>query len=180
MSPALAAPTSPPSVRDHSRSIIGILLVAAFVVILNETTMNVALPSIMADFGVTERLAQWLTTGFMLTMAVVIPVTTQHYPMLQRNLIYTGITRGRKLVVLVGQKKALAMAVRGSTPKRSRKYAFPSRICRTKLSPLGILQSGWIHQPPMMCHWPAVTSLWMRRNSSGSYSSTQRYRTASL
>jgi exodeoxyribonuclease V alpha subunit len=46
--------------------------------------------------------------------AVVIPVTTQHYPMLQRNLIYTGITRGRKLVVLVGQKKALAMAVRGS------------------------------------------------------------------
>jgi len=46
--------------------------------------------------------------------AVVIPVTTQHYPMLQRNLIYTGITRGRKLVVLVGQTKALAMAVRGS------------------------------------------------------------------
>jgi exodeoxyribonuclease V alpha subunit len=50
--------------------------------------------------------------------AVVIPVTTQHYPMLQRNLIYTGITRGRKLVVLVGQKKALAMAVRGSRELR--------------------------------------------------------------
>jgi exodeoxyribonuclease V alpha subunit len=50
--------------------------------------------------------------------AVVIPVTTQHYPMLQRNLIYTGITRGRKLVVLVGQKKALAMAVRGSREVR--------------------------------------------------------------
>jgi exodeoxyribonuclease V alpha subunit len=50
--------------------------------------------------------------------AVVIPVTTQHYPMLQRNLIYTGITRGRKLVVLVGQKKALAMAVRGSRALR--------------------------------------------------------------
>ena len=45
--------------------------------------------------------------------AVVIPVSTQHYPMLQRNLIYTGITRGRKLVVLVAQTKALAMAVRG-------------------------------------------------------------------
>jgi exodeoxyribonuclease V alpha subunit len=45
--------------------------------------------------------------------AVVIPVTTQHYPMLQRNLIYTGITRGRKLVVLVAQTKALAMAVKG-------------------------------------------------------------------
>jgi exodeoxyribonuclease V alpha subunit len=50
--------------------------------------------------------------------AVVIPVTTQHYPMLQRNLIYTGVTRGRKLVVLVGQKKALAIAVRGSRTVR--------------------------------------------------------------
>jgi exodeoxyribonuclease V alpha subunit len=50
--------------------------------------------------------------------AVVIPVTTQHYPMLQRNLIYTGITRGRKLVVLVGQKTALAIAVRGSRTMR--------------------------------------------------------------
>lgn len=44
---------------------------------------------------------------------VVLPVTTQHYMMLKRNLIYTGVTRGKKLVVLVGQKKALAMAVRG-------------------------------------------------------------------
>lgn len=43
---------------------------------------------------------------------VVIPVHTQHYLMLQRNLLYTGITRGRKLVVLVGAKKALALAVR--------------------------------------------------------------------
>ncbi len=43
--------------------------------------------------------------------AVVIPLATQHYLMLQRNLLYTGITRGRKLVVLIGQKKALAMAV---------------------------------------------------------------------
>ena len=37
----------------------------------------------------------------------------QHYVMLKRNLIYTGVTRGKKLVILVGQKKALAMAVRG-------------------------------------------------------------------
>jgi hypothetical protein len=36
---------------------------------------------------------------------------TQHYPMLQRNLLYTGVTRGRRLVVLVGQKKAVAIAV---------------------------------------------------------------------
>ena len=44
---------------------------------------------------------------------VVIPISTQHYMMLRRNLIYTGITRGKTLVVLVGQKKALAMAVKG-------------------------------------------------------------------
>lgn len=46
--------------------------------------------------------------------AVVIPVSTQHYMMLQRNLIYTGMTRGRNLVVLVGEKKALAMAVKNN------------------------------------------------------------------
>jgi exodeoxyribonuclease V alpha subunit len=40
----------------------------------------------------------------------VIPVMTQHYKMLQRNLLYTGVTRGKKLVVLVGQKKAVAIA----------------------------------------------------------------------
>lgn len=44
---------------------------------------------------------------------VVIPISTQHYMMLKRNLIYTGITRGKRLVVLVGQKRALAMAVKG-------------------------------------------------------------------
>ena len=37
--------------------------------------------------------------------AVVIPVLTQHYAMLQRNLLYTGVTRGKRLVVLVGQKR---------------------------------------------------------------------------
>jgi exodeoxyribonuclease V alpha subunit len=49
---------------------------------------------------------------------VVIPVSTQHYMMLKRNLIYTGITRGKRLVVLVGQKRALAMAVKGKQDAR--------------------------------------------------------------
>jgi exodeoxyribonuclease V alpha subunit len=39
--------------------------------------------------------------------SVVIPLSVQHYPMLQRNLIYTGVTRGKRLVLLVGQRKAL-------------------------------------------------------------------------
>ena len=50
--------------------------------------------------------------------AVVIPLTTQHYPMLQRNLVYTGVTRGKRLVVLVGQRKALAIAVKGARTRR--------------------------------------------------------------
>ena len=50
--------------------------------------------------------------------AVVIPVTTQHYPMLQRNLLYTGVTRGKRLVVLVGQRRALGIAVRGEQTRR--------------------------------------------------------------
>jgi exodeoxyribonuclease V alpha subunit len=50
--------------------------------------------------------------------AVVIPLATQHYMLLQRNLIYTGITRGKKLVVLIGQKKAMGIAVRNDRPQR--------------------------------------------------------------
>ena len=50
--------------------------------------------------------------------AVVIPLLTQHYAMLQRNLVYTGLTRGKQLVVLVGQKKALALAVKNHLSRR--------------------------------------------------------------
>jgi exodeoxyribonuclease V alpha subunit len=49
---------------------------------------------------------------------VVIPLHTQHYMMLQRNLLYTAVTRGKKLVVLVGTKKALGMAVRREDTNR--------------------------------------------------------------
>ena len=50
--------------------------------------------------------------------AVVIPLMTQHYVMLQRNLLYTGVTRGKRLVVLVGQRKAVAIAVKAATGRR--------------------------------------------------------------
>jgi exodeoxyribonuclease V alpha subunit len=50
--------------------------------------------------------------------AVVLPVTTQHGPMLVRNLLYTGVTRGRRLVVLVAQPKAVAIAVKGQQERR--------------------------------------------------------------
>ena len=62
--------------------------------------------------------------------AVVIPVMTQHYTMLQRNLLYTGVTRGKRLVVLVGQRKAIAIAVRGVSGRRRwsklREWLLPS------------------------------------------------------
>ena len=49
---------------------------------------------------------------------VVIPVAMQHWTMLARNLLYTGVTRGKKLVVLIAQKKAVGVAVRGGNMKR--------------------------------------------------------------
>ena len=49
---------------------------------------------------------------------MIIPVVTQHYTMLARNLLYTGLTRGKRLVVLVGQKRAVAIAVRNRQAKR--------------------------------------------------------------
>jgi DHA2 family lincomycin resistance protein-like MFS transporter len=60
--------------REHL-GVIALLLVSAFVVILNETTMGIALPAIMDDLHITEAVGQWLTTAFLLTMAVVIPTT---------------------------------------------------------------------------------------------------------
>jgi exodeoxyribonuclease V alpha subunit len=54
--------------------------------------------------------------------AVVIPILTQHYVLLQRNLIYTAVTRGRKLVIMVGARKALAMGIKNDKTKR--RYTF--------------------------------------------------------
>lgn len=60
---------------QRNRLIINLLLVSAFVVILNETVMSVAIPHLMDDLHITALAAQWLTTAFLLTMAVVIPTT---------------------------------------------------------------------------------------------------------
>ena len=50
--------------------------------------------------------------------AVVIPLMTQHYVMLQRSLLYTAVTRGKRLVVLVGQRKAIAIAVKAASGRK--------------------------------------------------------------
>ncbi len=59
----------------RNRLVINLLLVSSFVVILNETIMSVAIPPLMANLGVTAAAAQWVTAAFLLTMAVVIPMT---------------------------------------------------------------------------------------------------------
>ncbi|WP_152365221.1 MDR family MFS transporter [Microlunatus speluncae] len=77
----MTAPTQPvdattPSGNSASHTkIIVTLLIAAFVVILNETIMGVALPKLMGELHITASLGQWLSTAFMLTMAIVIPTT---------------------------------------------------------------------------------------------------------
>jgi DHA2 family lincomycin resistance protein-like MFS transporter len=63
------------SFAARNRLVINVLLVSTFVVMLNETAMTVAIPRLMDALGVTASAAQWLTTAFLLTMAVVIPVT---------------------------------------------------------------------------------------------------------
>ncbi|MCF7548446.1 MDR family MFS transporter [Pseudonocardia sp. WMMC193] len=68
-------PPPPPTPSVRTGPVIALLVASAFVVILNETIMGVALPALMVDLDITASSAQWLTTGFMLTMAVVIPTT---------------------------------------------------------------------------------------------------------
>ena len=71
--------------------------------------------------------------------AVVIPLATQHYPMLERNLLYTGVTRGKRLVVLIGQEKALRIATR-TLRSRQRLTNLAARLRRADKAP-GKLES---------------------------------------
>jgi exodeoxyribonuclease V alpha subunit len=88
-----------------------------------EVTVNFALREVVYEFGELDEIA----LAYAITIhksqgsefpAVVIPLAKQHYLLLQRNLVYTGVTRGKQLVVLVGQKEALALAVRNNRTGR--------------------------------------------------------------
>ncbi len=67
--------TTAPDHTNRNRVVINLMLVATFVVFLNETVIGVAIPRIMEDLRIQASTAQWLSTAFMLTMAVVIPTT---------------------------------------------------------------------------------------------------------
>jgi len=71
----VGAPAVSKSDAARNKLVIALLLVSTFVVFLNETIMSVAIPHLMTDLGVAASVAQWLTTAFLLTMAVVIPIT---------------------------------------------------------------------------------------------------------
>jgi len=78
LSPGAAAPSAAEFQRPEGRAVtatLAVLVVSALVMLLNETVLSVALPSLMADFAIEASTAQWLTTAFLLTMAVVIPTT---------------------------------------------------------------------------------------------------------
>jgi exodeoxyribonuclease V alpha subunit len=88
-----------------------------------EVTVSFAPREVVYEFGELDELA----LAYAITIhksqgsefpAVVIPLAMQHYLLLQRNLVYTGVTRGKRLVVLVGQPKALALAVRNNRTER--------------------------------------------------------------
>jgi DHA2 family lincomycin resistance protein-like MFS transporter len=74
-SDAVAPDLTAPDHTKRNNRVIWLLLAATFVVILNETIMSVAIPKLMEDLRIDALAAQWLSTAFMLTMAVVIPIT---------------------------------------------------------------------------------------------------------
>ncbi len=88
----------------------------------NERTQNVTFDSRLVEYDISEL--DELVLAYALTIhksqgsefpVVVMPITMKHFVMLQRNLIYTGITRAKKICVLVGTTKALAYAVHNQT-----------------------------------------------------------------
>ena len=89
MAPAATVPVDA-STAARNRLVIALLLTSTFVVFLNETIMSVAIPHLMNDLGVTASAAQWLTTAFLLTMAVVIPITGFLLQRLNTCLLYTS------------------------------------------------------------------------------------------
>ena len=89
---------------------------------------------------------------------MVIPILMNHFVMLQRNLIYTGITRAKKILVLVGTKKALGYAVRNVTVSK-RNTMLKERLQRAQNKPVQVLPfhtSAEADDPAKSGEYPAV------------------------
>lgn len=83
------SPTANDKLTPESKIAICVLFASTFTVILNEMLMGVALPTVMADLGITASTGQWLTTAYMLTMAVVIPATGFLTERFRMRTVYT-------------------------------------------------------------------------------------------
>lgn len=94
--PAAGAPGD--RMAPGSAMIIGLLMVSAFVVLLNEMMLGVALPTLIADLDITPTTGQWLTTGYLLTLAVLIPATG----FVMRRFTTRGIFLGSMSLFLLG------------------------------------------------------------------------------
>lgn len=94
--------------------LISLLLIATFVVILNETILSVALPTLMIDLDISAPTAQWLTSGFLLTMAIIIPTTGFIIQRFQLRSIYvfamTAFTIGTLIAALAPGFEVLMIA----------------------------------------------------------------------
>ena len=97
----------------HASRILWILLAANFVVSLNETVLGVALPVVMRDLDITAATGQWLTTAFLLTMSVVIPVTGYLQSRYSTRMLFFAsmavFTAGTILGALAGNFEVLLM-----------------------------------------------------------------------
>lgn len=93
-----------------------VLVITAFVMILNETVLSVALPVLMTELSISAVTAQWLSTGFMLTMAVVIPTTGFLLKRLSTRTVFTTAVT----LFLVGTVMGLVYIRNYTTPRRLR------------------------------------------------------------
>ena len=109
-----ASSASAPQLSARDRAVVFTMLVATFVVILNETIMNVALPRLMSELGVDASTVQWLSTAFLLTMAVTIPATgflIQRFS--TRNLFVSALGLFSMGTLLAGVAPGFALLLTG-------------------------------------------------------------------
>lgn len=102
--------------------LLAIMVIAAFVLILNETLLGVALPDIMSDLNISASTAQWTSTGFMLTMAVVTPASGFIISRYSIRTVFVGAMALFSLGTLVAATAPRHRPAAGRTPAPGRRY----------------------------------------------------------
>jgi DHA2 family lincomycin resistance protein-like MFS transporter len=113
--PSTGETATEPRAQSSANVVIGLLVGSAFVMILNETIMSVALPALIVDLNIAASTAQWLTSGFLLTMAVVIPMSgslLQRFPVRRIYLVSMALFCTGTLVAALAPGFAVLLAGR--------------------------------------------------------------------